>query len=186
MPGLFILPALFGDDVFEKAPHWAWREEPLKQSPPGSVFCLRNNFFVGRLAVFSIGGVWSRWIHFSRARCLGASLLSAAEPGVAAGTKTAADGYERKALVGIGEQERAEGRYYPSQNKPNRGNYPGHTLHRRGNIELDVTVARAAHYVLVRGFEHAYVAFMSVPLFLLSFLLRRRYIVVGGHRFLSG
>lgn len=85
----------------------ARREEPLKQSPPGSVFCLRNNFFVGRLAVFSVGGrVWSRWIHFSRARCLGASLLSAAEPGVAAGTKTAADGYERKALVGIGEQER--------------------------------------------------------------------------------
>lgn len=52
----------------------------------------------------------------------------------------------------------------PKQTHPrNRGNYLGHTLHRRGNIELDVTVAQATHRVLVRGFEHAYVAFMSVP-----------------------
>lgn len=91
---------------------------------------------------------------------------------MAAGTKTAAGEYERKPLAGIGEREPRRGAILPQpkQTDPrNRGNYPGHTLHRRGNIELDVTVARATRCVLVRDFEHACVAFTSVPLFLRAF-----------------
>lgn len=186
---LFFWHCLFGDDVFEKALYCAWREEALKtKSPPGNVFCLRNNFFVGRLAVFSGEGSIAMDTFFTSALSLSLSLLATAERGWPRGQKPRLADTREKPFVGIEGQERAKGRYYPSQNKPTRvthGNYPGHTLHRRGNIELDVTVARATRRVLVRGFEHAYVAFMSVRhRFYAAFFLRWRDIAVDGHRFL--
>lgn len=54
---------------------------------------------------------------------------------------------DRRVLAG------AEGAILPAKTNPsayNRENYPGHTLHYRGNIELDVT--GGLRYVLVRNF----------------------------------
>lgn len=170
---LFILLALylFGDDVFEKAPHHTRREEPLKQSPPDSVFCLRNNFFVGRLAVFSgEGSIRGEYIFHERV--VSAPLLSAGDGrgdkkhGWRIREKTPR--WDRRARV----RRRAILPQPKQTHSRNRGNYPGHTLHRRGNIEFDVMVARATRCVLVRGFEHSYVAFMSVLSFLRGFFLR--------------
>jgi len=125
------------------------------------VFCLRNNFFVGRLAVFSSEGSIVVDTFFTKALSRHLSPFCS-RTGVVGDKNRGWRIREKSSYRDIGKQKRAEGRYYPSQNKPtrNRGNYSGHTLQRRGNIKLDVTIARATR-VLVRGFEHAYVAFTS-------------------------
>ena len=70
--------------------------------------------------------------------------------GMAAGTKTMAGEYKRKPPVGIEEeQEYAEGRYYPNQNKPTRVTVEITLgIYRQGNIKLDVMVV-ATRCVLV-------------------------------------
>jgi len=107
---------------------------------------------------------------------------------MAAGTKTMAGEYKRKPPVGIEEeQEYAEGRYYPNQNKPTRVTVEITLgIYRQGNIKLDVMVV-ATRCVLVASNTVMLPLCLSWLLhgFLHGFFLRRHNITVG-HRFLSG
>lgn len=116
MPGLFTLALVWRWRFWKSTPR---REGPVKQSPPGSVFCLRNNFFVGRLAVFSSEGSIAVDTFFTKALSRRLSPFYS-RTGVAGDKNRGWRIREKSSCRDIGKQKRAEGRYYPSQNKPTR------------------------------------------------------------------